>query len=52
MPVKIQKNFIDEQVNNFIELTKKSQGIKKTGRKKRSFPIEDIETLRQDKYGK
>lgn len=46
------KNFIDEQVNNFIELMKRSQGLKKNGRQKRSFPIDELETLSRDKYGR
>lgn len=49
---KEKKDFIDEQVDKFIGLTKRSQGVKKNGRQKRSFPIEDLETLSKDKYGK
>lgn len=47
-----KKEFIDEQVENFIGLIKKSQDAKKSGRQKRSFPVDEIETLSRDKYGK
>lgn len=50
--MKDKKDFIDEQVDKFIGLTKRSQNIRKTGRQKRSFPIDEIETLSKDKYGK
>lgn len=46
------KEFIDRQTENYMNLFKKSHGIRAHSKTRRSLPIDDMNSLTADEYGK
>lgn len=46
------QEFIDRQTENYMHLFKRSHGFKKRSMTRRSLPIDDMDSLIKDEYGK
>lgn len=46
------KEFIDRQTENYMQLFKQSHGLKKRSMTRRSLPVDGMDSLTIDEYGK